>query len=127
MKLSSLVAATKNVTVQYGGEAVHLVVRASAITSKLLADLALLAEAEGGKAIAAQVNEVPELLVRLVASWDVLTDDEQPFPLDAEQIAEQIPFDFQVACIRAATGSMGEASAPASGATSDATSPVPAK
>lgn len=114
MKLSTLVAATKNVTVSYGGETINLVVRASAITPKMLADLALLAEAEGSKAVAAQVNEIPDLLCRLVASWDVLNDDETPFPLDPEQVAEKIPMDFQVACIRAATGSVGEAVAPAS-------------
>jgi hypothetical protein len=139
VKLSHLIAKTHKVSLEYSGEPVNLVVRSEALTAELMATLAALGQSQldaqgtpddasdvvkaaaGVKSMQAMAM-MPELLCQVVESWDVLGDDEKPFPLIPSEVARVIPVAFSAACIQAATTTVGEAPAPRSGKASGATS-----
>lgn len=115
MKLSDLTSATKVVTLEYAGNSIDLTVRTAVITTRFITEMAKFdVPATGAAAVAAQLSEVPAILCRLVAAWDVIGDDGKPFPLEPERVAETIPLEFMTAVIRAATATStaGEAAAP---------------
>jgi hypothetical protein len=125
MKLSDLMAKTRSVTLTYAGESVTLEVRVDVITGKLMAEMATIEKPVSDPSeVVGRLESISRFLCRLVASWDVLGDDEQPFPLEPERVSESIPVAFMIACLQVATSSVGESSASGvtSGETSGATS-----
>lgn len=114
MKLSDLIAKTKSVSLNYGGESLTLQVRTEIITPKLVADLASLDDAS--VSAAARLQSAAELLVKLVASWDLYdADGVTMFPLDVARLESEVPLALQQQCLLSAVQSLqpGEAPAPA--------------
>lgn len=112
MKLSTLVAKTKQVEFDYDGETVHMEVRHQLITPKLVADLGVLDDAAVD--FSERTHLISEHLARLVVKWDVLDDDGAMFPLKPELLAAEIPVVFQAHCLMEAVQAMkpGEVQAP---------------
>jgi len=123
MKLADLVAKTRPVVITYGGETVNLVVRAEVLNTDFMVEMASLAtvSADAEQQVTA-LKSLPDLLCRLVVSWDLEGDDGQPFPLVPSEVAKAIPVAFVSACIQGAAQSVGESSATGSATSSGATS-----
>ena len=126
MKLSDLVAKTRAVTIHYGDESVNLVVRTELMNTDFMVEMASLGKTTTDPDVSiAAIKSLPEILCRLVVSWDLEGDDGQPFPLVPAKIAEVVPVAFISACIQGAAQSVGESSAVQNGKISGATlSPV---
>lgn len=123
MKLSDLLAKTRVVAVEYEGETINLVVRAEAITPNLMATLLSFSKTNlDAEDMTRMADIVPALVCQVVESWDLLGEDDEPFPLDPAQVAASIPMAFLAAVLQGATATMGEAPAAKSGKTSGATS-----
>lgn len=121
MKLSQLIAKTARATFTYAGEPVALEVRAQLITPDLLTHVNLIADRTADTAVRAQALAVE--VSRLVASWDLLGDDGEPFPLEAARLAAEIPVAFLSQVLTEAVGAIdtaGEARAPEDSASAPA-------
>jgi hypothetical protein len=115
MKLADLARKTKRVTLAFEDETVHLEVRYQLITQKLIADIAALNSLaiDLSEQTAEKLHTLGEQVARLVASWDVLDDDGQMFPLDPERLAAEIPMMFLAQVLGAAAGAIYQGEAPA--------------
>jgi hypothetical protein len=124
VKLSSLLATTKPVTVTFGEEQIHLVVRTTELTTDVMVQFAALARptTDTDEAIA-NVKSTADLFCRVVVSWDVEGDDGKVFPITAAEISKSIPLEVLSACVQGAMLSMGESSAVKNGKISDGISP----
>jgi hypothetical protein len=123
MKLADLVAKTREVAVEYAGETVNLVVRSEMLNTDLMIEMARLGKVQADPELAEEAFKMlPELLCKIVASWDLEGDDGKPFPLVPSKVSKAIPVSFLSACIQGATQSLGESAAAKSGESSDSTS-----
>ena len=123
MKLADLVAKTREVTIHYGDETVKLVVRSEILNTDLMVEMASLGKTStDAEAQVAAIKSLPDLLCRLVVSWDLLGDDGQPFPLVPAEVSKSIPVAFIAECIKGAAQSVGEAPAVQNGKISVGTS-----
>lgn len=81
IRVSNLSANTKSVAIDIDGETLNITYRPSGMTPETEDRLhAMAAEKRGGASLIA-------LLVDVLASWDLLGDDDQPYPISVESLS----------------------------------------
>jgi hypothetical protein len=116
VKLSELTSNTRDVEIPIGNGTIAMTVRTDVITPKLASDFArLLTPTQDTKEMLERSQIIPVLLCKLVASWDLQSEDvgEPIIPLTVESVSDLLPLSLQINIIAAGMGStVGEDSAP---------------
>lgn len=82
VRVANLSANTKSVTIDIDGETLNITYRPSGMTPETEDRLhAMAAERRGGASLIT-------LLVDVLASWDLLGNDERPYPITTESLAK---------------------------------------
>lgn len=83
VKLSALKGGTDTLVVPVGDDNVTIIYKPYAVTTEFSARMEDLARSDE-----AGIEEYLELLLEVLVSWDLLDDDEQPFPITASTLRE---------------------------------------
>lgn len=111
VKFRDLTKATKKATVTYQEETVTFTYKPSAITPQMqlvAIRMQSMTDERGETApseMAALMNNFVEVIVNLIASWDVLGDNGEPLPVNREWVS-QMPLSFLSALFGAAVEDM---------------------
>lgn len=97
--LKKLASNTATVQIPVGDDSLTVVYFPGRVTEQVYADLSLVADLTN-RDVAANAGAINDVLIKLVKSWDLLDDDEQPLPLTMERLAE-VPLGFRVEVIDA--------------------------
>lgn len=91
--LSKMAANTASVVIPVGEDSVTVTYYPSRVSEKVFGSLAVLAD-QSNTDFVANAHALNEVLVTLVASWDVLRDDGQPVPITMEDLPD-VPLTFR--------------------------------
>jgi hypothetical protein len=89
VKFQALTERTHSITVNHLGDDVSITYRPGQMTAGLVADMAKVAENVNAESIETLV----QAMVKLVADWDVLQEDDTHLPVTAENV-RMLPLDF---------------------------------